>query len=140
MEGNLSGPFVAKRLERHFPIARDTALHSSKDLAVSPRGLPRGLIPCGMPCAFAQRRLCSHLYCPLRAINRGYLLPLCSIAAANARTFLPAVCTAELPSGTLLILYHNFLPYGNTLCFGKTRWHFKHIARGDTGAIGARVC
>lgn len=43
--------------------SRDTALHSSKDLAVSP------------PCFLRQgTRLCSHLFCPHGANDRGYLL------------------------------------------------------------------
>jgi len=43
----LSGPFVAKRLKRHFRapnfFGTDTALHRSKDLAVAPPALPRKL-------------------------------------------------------------------------------------------------
>lgn len=52
-------------IKRHFPRlkARDTALHSSKDLAVAPPVLPLELI---LPfsrsfSAFASKRLCSHL-------------------------------------------------------------------------------
>lgn len=49
-----------------------TALHASKDLAVSPSLLPRRLFPkpaCALPhadkepCCFRIRRLCSHLSC-----------------------------------------------------------------------------
>jgi hypothetical protein len=44
MESNLSGPIVANGLERHSPFAWSTALHSGKDLAVSPLELPQELI------------------------------------------------------------------------------------------------
>jgi len=57
---------------------RDTTLHSSKDLAVSPPALPPGLAPSndGAAVAFASGRLCSHLAdCSGRALP-ATLLPV----------------------------------------------------------------
>jgi len=73
---NLSGPYVAVKLKRHFPIARDTALHSDKDFAVSPP--PKG-----------GTRLCSHLLRPQKAYGRRYLLPVSGKTRVSVRTFLP---------------------------------------------------
>lgn len=59
---HLSRRVVANTLKRHFPLAEDTALHPSKDLAVSPLVLPRGLIRFKADASFFRpKRLCSHL-------------------------------------------------------------------------------
>lgn len=74
----------------------NTALHSSKDLAVS---------PCGCP----QTRLCSHLLRPPGSHDRDYLLLTLSIAAkVSVRTFLSNTLSELLPNA-LMLLYHTFL-------------------------------
>ncbi len=63
MDGShLSRQIVASLLKRHSPLTEGTALHPSKDLAVSPLVLPRGLIRFKADASFfRQKRLCSHL-------------------------------------------------------------------------------
>ncbi len=48
-DDHLSGMRIAPHLERHFRVNADTALHSRKDLAVSPPRLPGELIRGGCP-------------------------------------------------------------------------------------------
>ena len=93
MSNNLSGPCVAAGLERHFLLTKDTALHSDKDLAVS---------PCGCP----QARLCSHLLRPQRAYDRGYLLPVFPPCGEkmSVRTFLPDLSTGAITQRAVLII------------------------------------
>ena len=80
LSSNLSGPCITARLERHSRhtcSVSGTALHSGKDLAVSPP-------PCG------GTRLCSHLLRPQRAHDGRYPLPLPGKTGLSVRTFLPA--------------------------------------------------
>ena len=59
---HLSRHIVTNTLKRHFLLAEDTALHPSKDLAVSPPTLPWGLIRFKADASFFRpKRLCSHL-------------------------------------------------------------------------------
>ncbi len=82
--------------------ARDTALHSSKDLAVSPPVLPQGLTPKGS-LHFRSGRLCSHLWNYFRRALPATLLY--GLRHRSVRTFLPYLHRSDYLIGVLL-LYH----------------------------------
>ena len=94
MNSHLSGVIVANYLERHFHIAMDTALHSSKDLAVSPFhfhafAFYRKAHPVGDAPPFQAKSVSDRTS---RIASDGrYPLPCYALACASVRTFLPCI-------------------------------------------------
>ena len=66
-DDHLSGSAITRTLERHPALARSTALHSGKDLAVSPRMLPCRLTHMG--CFFLSSE--ASLLAPLKLLSTG---------------------------------------------------------------------
>ena len=72
--GHLSGSAITRTLERYFALARDTTLHSGKDLAVSPH-----MLPCGL----------THEGCPILSFEASLLAPL-KLLSTGVTRYLPA--------------------------------------------------
>jgi len=66
IDSYLSGLVITGELERHFSLAQDTALHSGKDLAVSPSPFDE-IIPKGNPSLSAS----ASLLAPLGLLRTG---------------------------------------------------------------------
>ncbi len=108
---------ITHTLERHSVLAYSTALHSSKDLAVSPPVLPQGLTPKGS-LHFRSGRLCSHLWdCSRRALPATLLS---SLRSRSVRTFLPCLRRSNYLIG--VINYTTFYLQNQALkypCFAR---------------------
>jgi len=95
VDDHLSGSTIAHTLERHFALARDTALHPGKDLAVSPRMLPYGLTHMG--CFFLS--LEASLLAPLKLLSTGVTrYPTAQLSPSECSDFPPR----KLPYGATI--------------------------------------
>ncbi len=94
MNSHLSGPFVTKWIERHSNLAIGTALHPSKDLAVSPFHFTtcvdyRKAHPVKDAPPFQAKSVSART--SRIAPDGRYPLPCYTLACVSVRTFLPCI-------------------------------------------------